>query len=89
MFLPAELKRTKALQFDMRWKAIGQNFDCGCRFLQDTYNCAAFDMALLLQKGLCNFYCYEYHLDSLLCMELHKLPIDSSLNCTSKMFSVT
>ena len=30
-FLTAELERgTKALQFDVCCKAIGQNFDCGC-----------------------------------------------------------
>ena len=26
-------RRTKALQFDVRCKVIGRNFDCGCRFL--------------------------------------------------------
>ena len=56
----------KNLQFNMHCKAIGRNLDCGCRYLQDTYNGAAFKMALPLQKLLCNFQCYEYHLDSLL-----------------------
>ena len=39
-----------ALQFDMRCKAIGRDFDRECEFLQSTYNGAAFDMALPLQK---------------------------------------
>ena len=36
----------------MRCKAIGRDFDRECEFLQGTYNGAAFDMALLLQKLL-------------------------------------
>ena len=56
MLLPAELNRlTKALQFDMRCKAIGRDFNCECAFLQGTYNGAAFDMTLPLQKRLRNF----------------------------------
>ena len=39
----------------MRCKAIGRDFDRGCEFLQGTYNGAAFNMALLLQKRLHNF----------------------------------
>ena len=34
----------------MRCKVIGRDFDRGCEFLQGTYNSAAFDMALWLQK---------------------------------------
>ena len=30
-------KRTNALQFDVRCKAIGRNFDCECGFLLDKY----------------------------------------------------
>ena len=38
MLLPAELKRwTKALQFDMRCKAICRDFDRECEFLQGIY----------------------------------------------------
>ena len=56
LFLPAGLKRrTKALQFDVRCKAFGRNFDCGCGFFQDTYNGATINMALPLQKPLRNF----------------------------------
>ena len=36
----------------MRCKAIGRDFDRECEFLQGTYNGAAFDMALPLQKRL-------------------------------------
>ena len=39
----------------MRCKAIGRDFDRGCGFLQDTYNDAAFNTALPLQKRLRNF----------------------------------
>lgn len=61
MFLRAELKiRMKMLQFD-NCKVIGQNFDCGCGFLQDTYNGAASNVALPPQKFTI-FYCYEYYL---------------------------
>ena len=56
MLLPVELEKwMKALQFDMRCKAIGRYFDHGCGFLYDTFNVAAFNMALPLQKRLRNF----------------------------------
>ena len=65
LFLPAELKRrTKQLQFDVHCKAIGGNFDCGCGFLQDTYNGAVFRFRS--KKGYAIFLCYEYHLDLLM-----------------------
>ena len=36
--------------------AIGRDFDPGCEFLQGTYNDAAFDAALPLQKRLRNLF---------------------------------
>ena len=45
-----------ALQFVMRCKAIGRDFDRECEFLQSTYNGAAFDMALPLQKRVTQFF---------------------------------
>ena len=50
----------------MRCKATGQDFNRGCGFLPDTNNSAAVNMALPLQKLLCDFHCNEYCLDSLL-----------------------
>ena len=50
----------------MQFKAICRDFDRECEFLQGTYNGAAFNMALPVQKPLRNFQCNEYHLDSLI-----------------------
>ena len=48
-------RRTDKNKIDMRCRAIGRNFDCGCWFLQDTYNGVTFNMTLSLQKQLRNF----------------------------------
>ena len=50
-FLPAKLERgTKALHFDVRCKAIDQNFDCGC----DSYGILRLDTLLMLLNMLEN-----------------------------------
>ena len=57
MYVLTMINRTekrKALQFDMRCKVIGRDFDRECEFLQGRYNGAAFNIALLLQKWLRN-----------------------------------
>ena len=45
--LPAE-QGTKALQFDVCCKAIGQNFDCGC----DRYAILRLDTLILMVSGV-------------------------------------
>ena len=60
----------KELQFDMRCKAICQDFDRECEFLQGTYNGTAFNMALP----------NEYYLDSLLEVYAKQLPRHVGVN---------